>query len=325
MHTHVWLDSKRSNKYITHTLRTKRKLLNICTFTFIMWLIHRYTLYIAIQKNRELKSHEEILSMKRNTAAEKENKTTTVTRPYILCAFFVCCVKCLHSMQMTWFLQIHNTQMAFIIIIIIIVVNEKPMMKYACVTIHLYFAFCFWPVEFVVTSHTFAKKHKPNRSLSPSASSFRFCSERIQIWPVSHSQPSIVQLYQSINSCAVIIPVLFCFTPSGWSSRSISHRFHSLDRALTQNNSEIFTVLFLCSSFIFIVLLLFFFFESFFLLSYFFLFLSVPAAINVERCSDIHQKARCARFSGRLDSTLSWITMCCEPPPNVYICILNGA
>lgn len=179
-----------------------------------------------------------------------------------------------------------------------------PMMKCACVTIY---SFCVLPLFFVC--HIC---QKPNRSLSSSSSfvtnAFKFDHSQCQpvSQSVSHSRSqSIVQLYlkyQFMHGNYSGFFILFCFTryiqqqhPAF--SDSISHLFHSLDRALTQNNSEIFTVLFLCVVLLFIALA-----APFFLRIILLIFLSFH--ILSERCSDIHQEMR---FSGRLNSTLSWL------------------
>lgn len=177
------------------------------------------------------------------------------------------------------------------------------MMKCACVTIH---SFCVLPLFFVC--HIC---QKPNRSLSSSSSfvtnAFKFDHSQCQLvsQSVSHSRSqSIVQLYLKYqfmhgNYSGFFYFVLFysLYIVASAFSDSISHLFHSLDRALTQNNSEIFTVLFLCVVLLFIALAALFFLRIILLI-----FLSFH--ILSERCSDIHQEMR---FSGRLNSTLSWL------------------
>lgn len=205
------------------------------------------------QKNRGDLNTAKKFWMKREThrqtdrLAVKENKTTVTTIQHSFCVV-LCEMLAFYanddSYKYRWYFMIR------------IIVNKSPWWSMrAWLFIHFAFAVYFRCRRCRICQKKNSQTDHYHHHLHHSV-----CSERIQIWPYTVSPPFNYKL--SINSCGNYSSFLFLFY-SLWrrSSSSISHLFHSLNRALTQNNSKFLQCYFFVVLFF---LLCFFFFESFF-------------------------------------------------------------
>lgn len=167
MRTHVSFDSKRST-YITHAHAADKTqaVEHMCTFTFIIWLIHIVLHYKRIGAQRNSLNEIRIARICREKEGTKHNKQLPPFQ-HSLC---YCCVKCLHSMQMMIRTNpdgIYYTVMMMIVIVVVVNKNEREMCVHdeVCVRDNS-FIWLFLPLVFRL-SHL-AKQS--NRSLSSSSS-----------------------------------------------------------------------------------------------------------------------------------------------------------